>query len=370
VIVLSDLARIEPHLGRWVAGLGGALVLDFAAGLPAGLTFARASGQMVRAANGVATWLSDNVYPLHHDVSGAPLGVLLERESASVAPDSVSLKSSSGVTVTTGAGVAPDGANSAVLIREDSASSLHRGWYNDTPCFVDDRNVVSVFVKPNGRVWSRLYVGSDYQSFHAVTGPGAEGNALDSWTESWSDGWVRLSVRISRATAANLAPQIRMATGDATMSYLGDGASGQYLWGYDYLNAAYPTSHIPAAPGPVTRARTSLSGTFAARVPRTIRISGAAPLGVQPAADQFLCALTGDGGGSLIEVYRDYTNRHVIVRYGSTAIDLGAVPDGATFDLGGATMLPGAPQVDTIYVGSDALGGRDWDSTIKEVILT
>lgn len=344
--------------------------LDFTAGLPSGFTFARASGQMVRNASGVATWLANDAYPLHYDAAGAAEGALLERATTNNHASFASLSAALGASIPSSVQPAPNGENEADLLIEDTSTGLHRGTLTSFPVKNTSTNMFHAFVKPAGRAWvNHYYLSSNGNSYrNLTTGEVGVGSPLASWYEAWGDGWGRISLRVAHTADTTTTGNIRLATGNNLNSYAGDGSSGMLVWGLEQVDGWYPTSPVPTAGSAATRAATALSGTFAARRPATIRVKGRAPLGVRPDADQFVCALTGETEADLIEIYRDYTDRHVMAYYGSTSIDLGEVLDGTTFDL--TATLPAAPEVDKIYVGTDALGAKHWDATIKEIIIT
>jgi hypothetical protein len=102
--------------------------------------------------------------------------------------------------------------------------------------------------------------------------------------------------------------------------------------------------------------------------PATIRIRGRTAPGVEPGRDQFFTAFTGDGGNTLIEIYRQYTNRKLVIQYGAAQYDLGVVADATDFDI--TQSLANAPQIDRAYFGTDALGANHWNGTIHTVELS
>ena len=99
--------------------------------------------------------------------------------------------------------------------------------------------------------------------------------------------------------------------------------------------------------------------------PTTMRIKGRTATAIEPNKDQFFAALTGNGGHSLIEVYRQYTNRKVVVQYGINQYNLGVVDDATDFDF--TLLLKDSPEIDRIYLSTDAIGEYQWDGVIHKI---
>jgi len=139
----------------------------------------------------------------------------------------------------------------------------------------------SFWVKPNGRD-VRVIVASDTNATNSVvatynlsTGVASSVSATGSgWTAgvasltSYASGWYRAVITGTSATGTGLYTFIEHLSG-ASFNYLGDGASGLYLWGAQLEQASFPSSYIPTTTASVARAGDICERTFGSEYIKT-----------------------------------------------------------------------------------------------------
>lgn len=154
----------------------------------------------------------------------------------------------SAVSAIADATVAPDGSTSAEKIIESASNSFHYIWRNIAWSGV---YTCSVYVKAGERFRGQFYIvgGLGGSNFNLQTG--TFGNGLTG--EDVGNGWYRVSfTTASLSTTAAL--QLLIFADDGTTSYLGDGTSGFYAWGWQVESGAYLTSYFPTTTAIATRA--------------------------------------------------------------------------------------------------------------------
>jgi len=125
----------------------------------------------------------------------------------------------------------------------------------------------SVYAKAAERSWIAISIQGNYTFFNVTAGAGGVGvNAAGNTPNivALPNGWYRCEVTRT-ATAANNFGLIRIASGDNTVSYTGDGTSGIYIWGaqLNLGSTAMSYQRIAATPTlstPPTYATTSTMG--------------------------------------------------------------------------------------------------------------
>ena len=177
------------------------------------------------------------------------------------------------VTATNNQTTSPDGSVNAALVTADAVNNKHE-FQNTNISFTSGTfYTVSVFVKANGYDYFAIkfastngVFGDDYAWFNASNGTTGTVDAdIDGTSiENYGNGWYRISAtQQANATASG---KIFLAIGNAdnTPTFLGDGSSGLYVWGYQIEdNAGYVSSYIPTSGSEVTRSADVCNGAQA-----------------------------------------------------------------------------------------------------------
>jgi len=157
---------------------------------------------------------------------------------------------------------APNNTETASRIREDSSNSSHTVYQSSA--FTPDgssKYCFSVYAKGNGRdiqiVLSAGFPVNTYCHFDLVNGEvGTEGAGIDSSGiydigNDWYRCWVIATSDSETATSAYL----YVTEYDETVTYLGDGSSGAYIWNTQIEKGYFPTSPIHTNTNLFTRAQ-------------------------------------------------------------------------------------------------------------------
>ena len=158
----------------------------------------------------------------------------------------------SGLTATANAATAPDGAMTANLLTEDTSSS-HQ--LNQAITLAAGYYVWSAYLKAGTRTWAAIAFADPAASvrlcyFDLATGTlGDVGTGATATITAVGNGWYRCSMAML-ATTTN---RIRIYMADAgSVSYVGNGTSGLYLWGAQLEAVTYQTT--PSTYYPTTTA--------------------------------------------------------------------------------------------------------------------
>lgn len=207
-------------------------------------------------------------------------GLLVEESRTNVCLQSQTL----GTTWTTQASsvsadqtAAPDGTVTADLVTEDGTTAAH-GVNQTITAASNVAYAASVYVKPNGRTWVRLFLddsgGTNLLSgYFNCSGSGTVGTVANGGTgasaagsiQALGNGWYRCVLRgtPSSVNTASIRFLLRVTTADNTASHAGDSASGAYFWGAQVEAAANVSSYIPTVAASATRGAetVALTGT-------------------------------------------------------------------------------------------------------------
>ncbi len=271
----------------------------------------------------------------HNPTTGESLGLLVEEQRTNLLLQSENFGttwSANGLLAfgsgsTLNAIGAPDGATTADLITENTATAQHN--VNQTIATIGQKTF-SVFAKQGPG--SRLLRLIDFNAtdgaqgetyFNLSTGIIASGTGT---IRAFPNGWYRCS--ITTTTTVTSTYFISISSGNGVFFYTGDGTSGIYIWGAQLEAGAFPTSYIPTTTATVTRSADVASitganfsswyrqdeGTVFADVARSPAVTGRYPN----------VALFSDGtSSSRIQVYGlDYGDRytHDITSAGSPQV--------------------------------------------------
>lgn len=236
------------------------------------VSFSRASVASYYGSDGLLKIAPNNTMRFAYDPSTKqPLGVQVEETRTNLMLQSenpgVTPYSNANVTVTTDAGIAPDGKTTANLITENTADGEHRVGQS-TPTKAENVNFWnSVFIKkaPGSArnivyVWCGTFTNHTIRTFAylnldtgELSGVGGAG-AYEAFVQKLPNGWFRVFLKGQASGTGAVALQVSLSQGNGTNSYVGDGVSGIYVWGFQQEDGLSPTSYIPTTTAAVTRA--------------------------------------------------------------------------------------------------------------------
>jgi hypothetical protein len=150
-------------------------------------------------------------------------------------------------TVTANVTAAPDGSMTADKLVENTATSTHTA-FSATAVTTIGPSTFSLYVKAAERSWVNIRHTGLSAFFNLTTGGiGTVDAGLVASIVSVGNGWYRCAV--VKAAAATGAVSPRIATGNGTDNYTGDGTSGIYIWGAQFSDSASldPYVYNPAA---------------------------------------------------------------------------------------------------------------------------
>jgi hypothetical protein len=195
-----------------------------------------------------------------------PLGYLSEVQSTNAITSSQDFSSgwtSSNITLTNNAVVAPDGSTTAATMLYSTGTSLHQlsstGSYS-----YSNTNVLglSCFVKNiTGSAWVQFTFGGNsgfnFQPSTGTVGSSLSGTQSNVQVRPCANGWYRLSFFFTAAATTSSAVALNFTAASnstSAASTAGDGTSTVAVWGFQIdSNGVGVTSYIPTAGSSVTR---------------------------------------------------------------------------------------------------------------------
>jgi len=197
------------------------------------------------------------------DASGNLLGWLMEESRTNLLTYSEQLDNAiwlkSLCSMSVDAAVAPDGNTTADKFVESTDSGGHIVYQNVTVTS-GSSYALSIFVKAAGRSKFRLD-GSDagvgannYADFDLTTGTTTASGNTTSNIVAYNGGWFRCSVTFTAVASISTSFSILLKNDSAATAYIGDGASGLFVWGAQLETGLYSTSYIPTTSAAVARA--------------------------------------------------------------------------------------------------------------------
>lgn len=188
-------------------------------------------------------------------------GLLIEPQITNLYTYSEQWGAGSRVITTNNSGDSPRGDKTMALLVEDTASSEH---------YAQDRNITltagtiycySVFVKAHTSsrlLYLRVATGTTSGVFFdPVAGAFVSGAVgaqyLDRGFEDLGNGVYRVWMAVTAGATQSSVFRLQLAKDGVTASYVGDGASGLYVWGAQVEDGPFPTSYIQAGASAATR---------------------------------------------------------------------------------------------------------------------
>lgn len=255
------------YLNRSRGSLGSSFY-DFTLGsLPAGVSFAAASTRTNFNASGTMVTVSTDVPRFSYRLSGGvwvPEGLLIEGAATNNAQRSAELDnaywSKERASIAANGAVAPDGTTTMDRLVEDSSNNSH--YASVSKSFVAGTTyAIEFFVLASGRNFlmaqlpSVAFTSFLNNYFDLSSGAlGTAGAGCTNYIRHVGGNIYRCSVLAVATTTAPNIVVFSLAPNGSTISYLGDGASGVYLWGIEVKEIDCATSYIPTASAAVTRA--------------------------------------------------------------------------------------------------------------------
>jgi hypothetical protein len=249
-------------------GGGGSSFYDFTLGtLPAGISFAAASTRTNFNSSGTLVTVATDVPRFSYRLSGGvwvPEGLLIEGAATNNVQRSAEIDnaywSKVRASITANGAVAPDGTTTMDKLVEDNSNNSH--YASVSHSFVAGTTyAIEFFALASGRNFlmaqlpSAAFTSFLNNYFDFSSGAlGTAGAGCTNYVRHVGGNIYRCSVlAVATITATNI-PVFSLASNGSTVSYLGDGASGVYLWGVEVKEIDCVTSLIPTTSAAVTRA--------------------------------------------------------------------------------------------------------------------
>jgi hypothetical protein len=364
------------------------------------ITFTRASTGTYVDADGVLKTASTDVARFDHNpTTNNSLGLLIEGQRTNSFQQSQDFSnaywnSNANVTITTAAGIAPDGTATANLITPGSGTVNARTGRNSAGTSAVNR-VYSFFAKANGIRYITITTSTATRAscFDLFTGQFLEPTAdfvASSSAVAYPSGWWR----ISHTTATGTVPYVvagtsftRLAT-TATATF--NGTDGFFLWGAQWENQqTTPTSYIPTTTAAVTRSAdvASIGSTNFSSWYNQSSGTIYAEYRTPASETRGIAGLNDNTANERIELYSSTTDpKLIVVDGGVTQVDLDggviaasvmtqtaaafAANDFAIVHAGGVSVTDASgtmPTPDRILIGADQAGNYQ-NGIIKRLI--
>jgi hypothetical protein len=206
---------------------------------------------------------------LEYDASGNPLGLLIEEARTNLVTYSDLSSGWNWVNTTDigGAATAPDGTQTATLMRENTAGTAHIAFAAIVSASTS--TTASIFAKAGGRRYLQLTDSTNqpnWAMFDLEQGVVTEqkSSGITATIEPYGNGWYRCNAALTLPASGSTTnfvwgSSILATTNGIRNVYQGDGTSGIYLWGGQVETGAFPTSYIPTSGSAVTRNRDLVS---------------------------------------------------------------------------------------------------------------
>lgn len=169
----------------------------------------------------------------------------------------------------------PLGGNTADFIQEDTTAANTHLLTQTSPILAPGSFKYSVYVKPSGRTWVRLYLSGAsggincyFDIQNGIVGTAANvgtGSSASGSIASSGNGWYLCTLSGTLGTQEAVGCLINIAEADNDITFDGDNTSGLYLWGASLRQSTWNTNYIatvatPAIPGLNNRATAYFDG--------------------------------------------------------------------------------------------------------------
>ena len=209
----------------------------------------------------------------HDPVLGTSLGLLIEQSSTNLLTYSQDFSnaawSKARCSITSFAGIAPDGTQTMQLLVEDTTASNSHPTFRTVTGFVSGTSYTFyAYIKPYGRTQANLAVSNTaFPSTTNVYFDISAGTIVSSTNATGTitavgNGVYRCTLTATASASGSGDVYIQPAVSGSTI-YTGNGYSGIYIWGAQIEALAFATSYIPTTTSTVTRSADSalISGT-------------------------------------------------------------------------------------------------------------
>lgn len=220
-----------------------------------------------RASNGLLVPSVNNVPRIEYDSSNNVQGLLEEFARTNLCLRSADFGTTwvlPNSTVSTNVATDPVGTVTADKLVENTATALHRA-YQDVTIVANASYTFSLFAKASERSELRIILSSTDQvqyalaNFNLLTGvvasstAGGTGTLSGATISAYRDGWYRITVSGAIGSGLTTLRAFIDLSNAGTLSYLGDGSSGLFLFGAQIEAGVYATSYMPTDAATVTR---------------------------------------------------------------------------------------------------------------------
>jgi hypothetical protein len=307
--------------GQWATKVGSTLAYNDEGGnfKPLPFNFTRSTSATRVNKDGLIEMITNNKPRIDflNDSNGA---LLLEPQRSNLALYSNDLSNAAWdktlSTITSNAAISPDGTLNANKIVETTDNNLHRAGQGSISVTSGQIYTFSFYAKAGERNELELQrINTSGTVFNSINVTNADltlgtlsvgSNVTSSSINSVGDGWYRISLSLTAIATGSGGLNIGMQK-DGNVSYLGDGTSGVYIYGFQAEQGSYATSYIPTQGATATRVAETCSDAGNDQVINStegVFYLNVASNGLHPSFD----IITLSDGTSDNRVLFDYTN--------------------------------------------------------------